>query len=192
MSPFHARTARPISTKCCTDLPTNSGKVLDTSMTTPTQPLHPRVPQTPKPKWVTGEKTLCNINRWVYFYCLVISPGSAKAQLASKNYSITLSSLSHLMHHKSSFHRKSQHIDLEIALGVQQVCLIPACGINGHISSALLSSYKRRPACPPPPSLFSIQVPASSRYVHLFLKMNKEELREMLKRPPTQSGELIN
>jgi len=38
MSPFHARTARPISTKVCTDLPTNSGKVLNTIMTPPTQP----------------------------------------------------------------------------------------------------------------------------------------------------------
>jgi len=30
-------------------------------MAPPTQPLDPRVPQTPKPKWVTGEKTLCNV-----------------------------------------------------------------------------------------------------------------------------------
>jgi len=59
MSPFHARNARPISTKFCTDLPTNSWKVLNTSMTPPTRPLDPRVPETPKSKWVTGEKTLC-------------------------------------------------------------------------------------------------------------------------------------
>jgi len=60
MSPFHARTARPISTKFCTDLPTNSGKVLNTSTAMPTQPLVPGVPQFLKPKWVTEEKTLCN------------------------------------------------------------------------------------------------------------------------------------
>jgi len=51
MSPFHARTAGPISTKFCTDLPTNSGKILNTVM----------IPPTPKPKRVTGEKTLCNV-----------------------------------------------------------------------------------------------------------------------------------
>jgi len=61
MSPFHARTARPISTKFCTDIPTNSGKVLNTSMDPPIRPLDPRVPQTPKPKCVTGEKTLSNV-----------------------------------------------------------------------------------------------------------------------------------
>jgi len=60
MSLFHAQTAKPISTKFCSDLPTNSGKVLNTSMTPLTLPLDPRLPQTPKPKWVTGEKTLCN------------------------------------------------------------------------------------------------------------------------------------
>jgi len=48
MSLFHARTARPISTKFCTDLPTNPGMVLSTSMTPPTLPLDPGVPQTPK------------------------------------------------------------------------------------------------------------------------------------------------
>jgi len=41
--------------------PTNSGKVLNASMTPQTQPLDPGVPQTPKPKWVTGEKTLCMV-----------------------------------------------------------------------------------------------------------------------------------
>jgi len=61
MSPFHARAARSISTKFCTNLPTSSGKVLNTSITSPIQPLDPGVPQTPKPKWVTGEKTLWNI-----------------------------------------------------------------------------------------------------------------------------------
>jgi len=53
MYPFHARTARPISTKFCTDLPTNSGKVLSTSITPTTRPLDPGVPQTLKP--------LCNV-----------------------------------------------------------------------------------------------------------------------------------
>jgi len=63
MFPYHARTARPISTKFYTDLPANSGKVLNTCMTPPTQPLDPRVPQTPKPEWrETGEKTLFNVN----------------------------------------------------------------------------------------------------------------------------------
>jgi len=41
-----------------TDLPINSGKVLNTSMTPQTLPLDSGVSQTPKPKWVTGEKTL--------------------------------------------------------------------------------------------------------------------------------------
>jgi len=53
MSTFHARTAGPISTKISTDLPINSGKVLNTSMTPQTQPLDPGLPQTPKLKWVT-------------------------------------------------------------------------------------------------------------------------------------------
>jgi len=82
MSPFHART-----TKFCTDLPANSWKVLNTSMTPPTQPLDPRVPQTLKPKWVTGEKTLCNLKcpdgwrKLIKFF-----PGSAEARMASISY----------------------------------------------------------------------------------------------------------
>jgi len=84
MSPFHARTARPISTKFCTDLPTNSGKVLNTSMIQPTQPLDPRLPQTLKPKWVTGEKTLCNVKSPDGWRKLIkFFPGSAGARLAS-------------------------------------------------------------------------------------------------------------
>jgi len=47
---FHNRTARPISTKYCSNLPTNSRKVLNTSMTPPSQPHDPRVPQALKPK----------------------------------------------------------------------------------------------------------------------------------------------
>jgi len=84
MSPFHAQTAGPISTKFCTDLPANSGKALNTSMTPPIQPLDSGVPQTPKPKRVTGEKTLCNLkcpDEWrnlIKFF-----PGSARARLAS-------------------------------------------------------------------------------------------------------------
>jgi len=47
-----------ISTKFCTDLPTNSGKVLNTSMTPSTQLPDPMVPQIPKPKQIMGEKIL--------------------------------------------------------------------------------------------------------------------------------------
>jgi len=61
VSLFHARTTLPASTKFCTDLHTHSGKVLKTSMTLPTQPSDPGLPQTPKPKQITGEKTLCNV-----------------------------------------------------------------------------------------------------------------------------------
>jgi len=84
MYPFHARTAEPISTKFFTDLPTNSVKVLNTSMTLPTWTPDPGVPQTLKPKWVTGEKTLCDVKcpdgwrKLVKFF-----PGSAGAWLAS-------------------------------------------------------------------------------------------------------------
>jgi len=52
MSPFHAQTTGLISTKFCADLPGYSGKVLNPSMTLPTRP------QIPKPKQITGEKTL--------------------------------------------------------------------------------------------------------------------------------------
>jgi len=58
MTPFHARTARPIPVKFCTDIPANSGKVLNTSRTPPTCPPDPVLPQTPKPKQITGEKTM--------------------------------------------------------------------------------------------------------------------------------------
>jgi len=56
MSPFHARTAGPISAKFCTDLPTNSRKLLNTSMTPPTQPLDPGVLQNPNG---SRERKLC-------------------------------------------------------------------------------------------------------------------------------------
>jgi len=47
-----------MSTKFCTDLHTNSGKVLNTNLTLPTRLPHPRALQTPKPKQIIGEKTL--------------------------------------------------------------------------------------------------------------------------------------
>jgi len=58
VSVFHTRTANPISAKFCTDLHTNSGKVLNTRLTLPIWPPDPRVTQTPKSKQITGEK-LC-------------------------------------------------------------------------------------------------------------------------------------
>jgi len=61
MFPFHARIPWPISTKFCTDLHNNSGKVINTSMTPPTRLQDPRVLQTPEPKLDKGEKTLCNV-----------------------------------------------------------------------------------------------------------------------------------
>jgi len=57
MYPFHAQTARPISTKFCTDLPANSGKVLNTSVTPPTWPPGPQ--GTPNSKTWSLEKKLC-------------------------------------------------------------------------------------------------------------------------------------
>jgi len=44
MSLFHEQTAIPISTKFFSDLHTNSGKVLNTRMTLPTQPPDPGTP----------------------------------------------------------------------------------------------------------------------------------------------------
>jgi len=90
---FTPKPPHPISTKFCTDLPTNSGKVLITSMTAPTRPPGPRgtpnsgVPQTPKPKQVKGEKTLHNAkcpdgwSKLIKFF-----PGSTGARLASIVY----------------------------------------------------------------------------------------------------------
>jgi len=46
------------STKYSMDLHTNSGMVLNTILTPPTQPPNQRVAQTPKPKQISGEKTL--------------------------------------------------------------------------------------------------------------------------------------
>jgi len=73
MSPFHAQAAGSIFTKFCTDLPANSGKVLNTL---PTQPPDPGVPQT-QPKQITGEKTA------LYKKCTKFFPGSAGPRLAS-------------------------------------------------------------------------------------------------------------
>jgi len=59
-------------------------QVLNTSMTEPSWPPDPGVPQTLEPKWVMGEKTLCNIKcpdgwrKLIKFF-----PGSAGAWLAS-------------------------------------------------------------------------------------------------------------
>jgi len=70
-------TARQISTKFCTDFLINLGKVLKTSMTPPTQPTDPGVTQAPKPKQITGEKTL------PYKKCIKFFLGSAGSRLAS-------------------------------------------------------------------------------------------------------------
>jgi len=48
MSLFHVRTTVPISTKFCTDHQTNSGKVLFTTVSLPTQHPNPGVPQAPE------------------------------------------------------------------------------------------------------------------------------------------------
>jgi len=58
MSLFCSQTARQTSTKFCTDLHTNSGKIPYTSMTLPTRPPDPRVPQTSKLLPISGEKPL--------------------------------------------------------------------------------------------------------------------------------------
>jgi len=58
---FHVRTAGPVSIKFCTDFHTNSGKILNTSMTPPTQSPGP---QTPKPIQITGEKLCFTKNAW--------------------------------------------------------------------------------------------------------------------------------
>jgi len=58
---FQVLTAVPISIKFCTDLHTNSVKVLNTTMTPTAQLPDPGVPQTPKPDQITGEKALCNV-----------------------------------------------------------------------------------------------------------------------------------
>jgi len=74
MSLFHPRTAKPISAKFCTDLHTNSGKGLNTSMTLPIWPPDFRVPQTPNPKQVTGEK-LCFSKNALNFSRAAPGPG---------------------------------------------------------------------------------------------------------------------
>jgi len=68
------QTARPISTKFCADLHTNARKVLNTSMTRPTQ--------TPDPKLQNqnriAEKKLCFTKKHIQFF-----PGSPGPRLAS-------------------------------------------------------------------------------------------------------------
>jgi len=51
-----------------------SGKVLSTSLTPPAQPPVPRVPETPKPKQITGEK-LCFTKNALNFFRAVLGPG---------------------------------------------------------------------------------------------------------------------
>jgi len=65
---FHLQTARPISTNFCTDLCNSLGKVLNTSLTLPTQPSDPGVPQIPKPKQITREKN------FLYKKCIEFFP----------------------------------------------------------------------------------------------------------------------
>jgi len=74
MSLFYAQIRRPIFTKFCTDLHNNSGKVLNTSLTQPTRSPDPGVPQTPKPKQITGEK-LCYTKNALNFFRPVPGPG---------------------------------------------------------------------------------------------------------------------
>jgi len=77
VSLFHARTAQPISTKFCTDLDTNSGRVLNTSMAPPTRPPDPRATHPRGNLQITGEKTLLNKK------CIKFFPRSARLRLAS-------------------------------------------------------------------------------------------------------------
>jgi len=80
VSLFHLQTAGPISAKFCTDLHTNSWKVLNPSLTPPTLPPDTGVPQTPKPIQITGEKNLCLTKKifraapghgWLVYYIIV-------------------------------------------------------------------------------------------------------------------------
>jgi len=54
--PLSRENRLPISAKFFTDLHSNSGKVIITGMTLLIRPPDPGVPQTPKPKQITGEK----------------------------------------------------------------------------------------------------------------------------------------
>jgi len=69
-------------TKFWTDLHTNSGKVLHTSMTPPTRRPDHGVPQTTKPRQITLEKTL------LYKKCIKFFPGSAGLRLAIVTYEV--------------------------------------------------------------------------------------------------------
>jgi len=75
MSLFHERAAGPISTKFCTDLTTNVGKVLNTSLTLPTQPPDPWVLQALKPKQIHWIKTL------LYKKCIKFFPASGEPRV---------------------------------------------------------------------------------------------------------------
>jgi len=81
---FHKRTAQPISTKFCTDFHTNTGKVLNTSMTCQSNPLTPGYPKLQNLSR-SLEKKLCfwkNVQRGDLI-SLKKFPVSAGPQLAS-------------------------------------------------------------------------------------------------------------
>jgi len=82
MSLFHAQTAEPISAKFCTDLHTNSGKVLNTSMTLPTRTCDPRYPKLQNLNR-SPEKKLCfaKIVQMGDLISLIIFPGQCPAPL---------------------------------------------------------------------------------------------------------------
>jgi len=66
VSLFHVRTARPISTKFSRSLHTNSGKVLNTSMTPPNKP-----PGTPNSKTLAENVRKTSVQRKMFGYCYV-------------------------------------------------------------------------------------------------------------------------
>jgi len=68
MSLFHVPTAGPTSTKFCTDLHINSGVGVSFYK------YNPVVPKTPKPKLITGEKTLL-YKKCIKFFRAVPGPG---------------------------------------------------------------------------------------------------------------------
>jgi len=102
MSPFHVRTDGPISTKFCTDLHTNLGKVLNTIMI-PTS--GPQGTPNSKTQMGQGRETWCNVKCPDGSHLLIkFFLGSAGARLASLLSSIyikqtvcTYVPLSHLL-----------------------------------------------------------------------------------------------
>jgi len=74
-TPFnHMWTAKPISAKFWKGLPTNSGKILSTSMTPPILPPAPNVSHTPKSKQINMQKKQCatKIPIWVLYFLVLI------------------------------------------------------------------------------------------------------------------------